>query len=120
MVTMRHTVDFSTWSTPLQKAARAAGDLTPANKQVGEQLVAIVDRNFAPSGGPEHWPALSVETLIARARGRSGSGQVFGKGGARRAGPLGHDAARVADARGRGRGLTARAQHVLEGAKPLI
>jgi phage gpG-like protein len=122
MVTMRHTVDFSTWSTPLEEAARAAGDLTPANKQVGELLINIVDRNFATEGGPEKWPELSVETLIARAAGRSGTGQVFHDrviGGAERMGPLGRDAARVRAAGGRD--LTARAQKVLDhGAKPLI
>ncbi|HLY95198.1 MAG TPA: hypothetical protein VKP14_10150 [Gaiellaceae bacterium] len=102
-VTLRKQIDTSRWEAPLRDAARRAGDLTPVHRQIGELLTNVVHRNF-DSNGNGRWPDLSVSTLIARARGRTGTAKVF----------------KQARKGVESRALTKHAQTIIEGAKALI
>lgn len=111
---LRYTVDVSGWAQPMREAASRAEDLTPAHRVIGELVLDRTTTNFANEAGPDGpWPALSIATLIQRARGRSGRAQVFADKVIERPSKQGTKSLG-------GRALTKRAQNVIEGAKELV
>ncbi len=125
MVTLRHSFDAAKWEGALQLGAYRARDLRPVHEPIGAFLVGVVQRNIDRGGARGDWPDLSEATLLARARGRSGRGQVFKRA------QLVEDmkaieAASDFDSRSQfkrrlgARALTKRAATLIEGAKALI
>lgn len=81
---VRAELDMGEWGTALRGVAERCGDLTPANRQVGEAMKLAVRRNFDTNGPMGDWAPLSVATLEQRAKGRLGNKKIFKGKGAKR------------------------------------
>ena len=80
----RSELELGEWATALRSVAARVGDMTPANRQVGEKVLFAIARNFETNGAEGEWAPLSEATLIQRAKGRSGKAQVWKGKGAKR------------------------------------
>lgn len=78
-VFLRYDLDTSSWERQLGAAAARATSLLPANRRAGEVILKAVTRNFATGGAHHDWKPLAASTLLNRARGRGGGGQVWKK-----------------------------------------
>lgn len=125
-------MDLMQWLDPIREVNRRINNDTPAWRQVGEIALNRVKQNFLDSRGAEPFAELAPSTLLARARGVKGTGQVFKRGKSQ--GPATRNEQRLLDhtesatdhfARTQlghniKRALTARARKAVENAKPLI
>lgn len=98
------------WLDPIREVRRRLNNDTPAWRQVGEIALNRVKSNFLESRGAEPWADLAPSTLLNRARGVSGKGQVYKKS------ILKTDTGK----RLKTRQLTKKASALIEDAKPLI
>jgi hypothetical protein len=132
MVALKHQLDLMAWLNPIREVGRRITNDTPAWREIGEVALNRVRSNFLESRGAEPWAELAPSTLLNRARGVSGRGQVFKRGAS--IGPASREEHRLLErtesasghfartqlGRDIKRSLTSRARKAVEGAKPLI